>query len=88
MVQMWNKSPIDRDTYIIGGTTTSTDFTETKRGECDNGCAFLATWTSTYEKFWGRWVINHVRSVVGIASESQGNYTSVIAYNGVTDDQH
>jgi hypothetical protein len=67
----------------------SQDFTETSRGICkQDGCAFLTVWTSIQEKFVGKWVITEAQSIVGIASESYLNNTSVVVYNVATEQNH
>ena len=87
VVEVWDETPIDDLTYIVGGYSTSKDFTETERNKCDQGCAFLTVWTSNEERFWARWVISNVNSVVGIVSESLQN-NSVVLYNKAKDDKN
>ena len=47
------------DNYMIGGLSTSLDFTEYE--ECvENGCAYLATWNKVSQKFSQKWIFTDV----------------------------
>lgn len=85
---MWSQTSIDPNTYLIGGFSNSNSLLETNSGVCNvNGCAFLAVWTSQSEKYWKRWVIKSVQSVVAMDSTGYGNNTSVVIYSGTQNSQ-
>ena len=77
-VTAWSATPFS-DTYLIGGTSNSADFTEDSDcAENTHGCAYLTNWNKVSQEFEQKWIFTAVYSVSDIVFDPTELYFTVV----------